>query len=79
VVAVTRAKVPTRREIRATMLDAMSAFLEASIADDGNPHHYLRPPARTLADEQVAHWERVRSVGKQLRSELSRRAERLRK
>lgn len=74
----TRAKIPTRREIRATVLSAMATTLDNDAF--GTDADYLYDCVADAPDEdQRAYRARVKAVVEEIIDEFSRRAERLRK
>lgn len=72
-----RAKVPTRREIRATMLDAMAHVLESDTASADDK--YCLALAEATPSQRENYRDRFQSVAAGLSNEWRRRAERLRK
>lgn len=74
----TRPKIPTRREIRATMLDAMATTLFNDANDLGAGYLYDRTEDMS-AEQSAAYQKRVEAVAAELVAEFARRAERLRR
>lgn len=74
----TRPKIPTRREIRATMLSAMATTLDNDANDLGAG--YLYDCVDDMGDAAaLAHRYRVQAVAAGLVAEFARRAEKLRR
>lgn len=73
----TAAKIPTRREIRATMLDAMATTLHY---DRGEAGYLYEPWEDKLSNADMAKYrDRASKVGDELVNEFLRRAEKLRR
>lgn len=72
-----RVKLPTRRELRATLLETMARTLENDTVAMDAEYCYAPDGATPAQDEQ--HRERLQAVAANLAAEWMRRAERLRK